>query len=297
MSNREKIFKEFIEASELKSRTKDSYKVSYKYFDDMDKNLLQSTQTEIINFVDEIEGKSNNTKSMILNIAIQIRKLNKRGVDKIFIAKGKYMDGFKLEKQKDHKKKLDTLPSVTELVAHENKLYRDKNWKGYIIVALLRLLSVRNMDLNIGIIAPTRSKRKMKEDDKNNYLVLRKNDVSVIRGDYKTKGKYGVKKDIIRSRKLQNAIKKYVAEKDMEITDEPIWLLSETGKKLKDDSIAKAIRKYTYKGLGEGDYNKIFVSQFVDVKNMKGLKTISDKRGTSLQVLLDSYHLEMPQNI
>lgn len=297
MSNREKIFNEFIQESELKPRTKDSYKVSYNYFNELDKNILQSTQTEIINFVDEIEGKSNNTKAMILNIAIQIRKANKRGVDKIFIAKGKYMDGFKLEKEKDHKEKLQTLPSVTELMAHENKLYRDKDWKGYIVVSLLRLLSARNMDLNIGIIAPTRSKRKMDENDKNNYLILRKNDVYVIRGDYKTKGKYGVKKDIIRSRKLQNAIKKYVAEKDMEITNDPIWLLSESGKKLKEDSIAKAIRKHTYKGLGEGDYNKIFVSQFVDVKNMKGLKTISDKRGTSLQVLLDSYHLEMPQNI
>ena len=234
---------------------------------------------------------------MILNIAIQIRKANKRGVDKIFIAKGKYMDGFKLEKEKDNKEKIESLPSVTQLIAHENKLYRNKEWKGYIIVSLLRLLSARNMDLNIGIISPTRSKRKMKEDDKNNYLILRKNDVSVIRGSYKTLEKYGVKKDNIRSRKLQNAIKKYVAEKDMEITNDPIWLLSDTGKKLKDDSIAKAIRKYTYNGLGEGDYNKIIVSQFVDVKNMKGLKKISDMRGTSLQVLLDSYHLEMPQDI
>lgn len=297
MSNREKIFNEFIEESELKPRTRDSYKVSYNYYNELDKNILQSTQTEIINYVDEIEGKSNNTKAMILNIAIQIRKANKRGVDKIFIAKGKYMDGFKLEKEKDNKEKIESLPSVTQLIAHENKLYRNKEWKGYIIVSLLRLLSARNMDLNIGIISPTRSKRKMKEDDKNNYLILRKNDVSVIRGSYKTLEKYGVKKDNIRSRKLQNAIKKYVAEKDMEITNDPIWLLSETGKKLKDDSIAKAIRKYTYKGLGEGDYNKIFVSQFVDVKNMKGLKKISDMRGTSLQVLLDSYHLEMPQDI
>ena len=297
MTNRERIFKEFIEANELKTRTRDSYKVSYNYYDDMDKNLLQSTQSEIINFVNDIKGKSNNTKAMILNIAIQIRKQNKRGTDRIFNEKGKYMGLFKEEKESENNKKLDTLPSANQLILHENKLYRDKDWQGFIVVSLLRLLSARNMDLNIGIIAPTRSKRKMKEDDKNNYLILRKNDISIVRGNYKTKEKYGIKKDQIRSRKLQTAVKNLLAERDVEISTEPVWLLSESGRKLKPDSIQKAIRKHTYKNLGEGDYNKIFVSQFAEVKDMKGLKRISDMRGTSLQILLDSYHLEMPQNI
>ena len=68
---------------------------------------------------------------------------------------------------------------------------------------------------------------------------------------------------------------------------------SGTGKHLGEDSIAKKIRSYTLNGMSESDMNKIFVTQVAEIKDMAKLRKISENRGTSLEVLLNEYHLEL----
>ena len=62
---------------------------------------------------------------------------------------------------------------------------------------------------------------------------------------------------------------------------------------LGEDSIAKKIRSYTLNGMSESDMNKIFVTQVAEIKDMAKLRKISENRGTSLEVLLNEYHLEL----
>jgi len=45
--------------------------------------------------------------------------------------------------------------------------------------------------------------------------------------------------------------------------------------------------------MSESDYNKVFVSEVAEVKDLKKLETISKNRGTSLEVLLKEYHLDV----
>lgn len=61
---------------------------------------------------------------------------------------------------------------------------------------------------------------------------------------------------------------------------------------MNEESIAKKIRSYTFRGLSESDYNKIIVSEIAELKDIKKLEQISNNRGTSLEVLLKEYHLD-----
>ena len=45
--------------------------------------------------------------------------------------------------------------------------------------------------------------------------------------------------------------------------------------------------------MSESDMNKIFVTQVAEIKDMAKLRKISENRGTSLEVLLNEYHLEL----
>ena len=134
----------------------------------------------------------------------------------------------------------------------------------------------------------------LKEGDRTNYMVPRKNNTMIVRNNYKTQGRYGVKKNAVASRKLQRAIKALIDERELTLGKDTIWLMSTgTGKHLGEDSIAKKIRSYTLNGMSESDMNKIFVTQVAEIKDMAKLRKISENRGTSLEVLLNEYHLEL----
>ena len=287
-------FTTYLKANnKLKPRTITQYKNSYDKFDDMSKNILTASQGSIIDYIEQYPG-SDNTKLALLNVASNMRKHYTKQVNKILTKKEEYKDNYQVAKEKDHKEKLTSLPSTKEVIAHENKLYRDGEYLGFIITHLMRVLSLRNMDLDMKIIPPTRSLRKVKEEDRTNYMVPRKNNTMIVRNNYKTQGKYGVKKNAVASRKLQRAIKALIDERELTLGKDTIWLMSSgTGKHLGEDSIAKKIRSYTLNGMSESDMNKIFVTQVAEIKDMAKLRKISENRGTSLEVLLNEYHLEL----
>ena len=144
------------------------------------------------------------------------------------------------------------------------------------------------------ILPPNRSQRVGVKGDKNNYLIIRSNNAQIIRNNYKTYKQYGQKKNLVPSRKLNRAIREMIAERDLELGKDEINLLSTIGgKRMNEDSIAKKIRSYTFRGLSESDYNKVFVSEVASVKDIKKLEKISNNRGTSLEVLLQEYHLDV----
>lgn len=287
-------FTTYLKANnKLKPRTITQYKNSYDKFDDMSKNILTASQGSIIDYIEQYPG-SDNTKLALLNVASNMRKHYTKQVNKILTKKEEYKDNYQVAKEKDHKEKLNSLPSPKEVIAHENKLYRDGEYLGFIITHLMRVLSLRNMDLDMKIIPPTRSLRKVKEEDRTNYMVPRKNNTMIVRNNYKTQGKYGVKKNAVASRKLQRAIKALIDERELTLGNDTIWLMSSgSGKHLGEDSIAKKIRSYTLNGMSESDMNKIFVTQVAEIKDMAKLRKISENRGTSLEVLLNEYHLEL----
>lgn len=287
-------FKDYLtENTQLADRTVSAYKNTFTKFENMNKNVLTQSQTNIINYINDFEG-SNNTKLSMINIAIIMRKHHTKEINKILNRKLQLMDDYKQEKNIKKEEKKGDLPTAGELIAHENRLYIDGNWTGYIVTHLLRVLSTRNKDLDLKILPPNRSQRVGVKGDKNNYLIIRSNNAQVIRNNYKTYKQYGQKKNLVPSRKLNRAIREMIAERDLELGKDEINLLSTIGgKRMNEDSIAKKIRSYTFRGLSESDYNKVFVSEMASVKDIKKLEKISNNRGTSLEVLLQEYHLDV----
>jgi len=287
-------FNEYLEAnSHLSERSVLQYNNQFVKFEPMNKSLVTQSQTNIISFVDN-NGGSNNTKLAMLNVAINVRKHFKKEVNKMLTRKLQLADDYQQQKNAIKEEKKSDLPTTKELIAWENRQYIDKNWNAFIVVHLMRVLSLRNKDLDLIIIPATRSQRKGETGDKNNYLILRKRNSQVVRNDYKTVKQYGRKKNVLQSSKLNKAIRELIAERDLELGKDEIRLLSTIGgKKMNEESIGKKIRSYTFRGLSESDYNKIIVSEIAEMKDIKKLETISNNRGTSLEVLLKEYHLDV----
>ncbi len=287
-------FNDYLTAnSHLSERSILQYNNQFQKFEPMNKNLVTQSQSNIISFVDETSF-SNNTKLAMLNIAINLRKHFEKDVNKMNNRKLQLADDYQLQKNAIKKEKKTDLPTTKELIAWENRQYIDGNWNAFIVVHLMRVLSLRNKDLDLKIIPATRSQRKGESGDKNNYLILRKNNAQLVRNDYKTFKMYGRKKNIVASRKLNKAIRELIAERDLELGKDEIRLLStKGGHKMNEESIAKKIRSFTFRGLSESDYNKIIVSEIAEVKDIKKLEKVSNNRGTSLEVLLKEYHLDV----
>jgi len=289
----EQQFNDYLDGnSKLSERSITAYSNQFQKFDGMKKNLITQSQANIISFIDEFNA-SENTKLALYNVAVNVRKFYNKENNKLLTRKLQIADDYQKIKNDIKKEKQTSLPTMKELIAHENRLYIDGNWAGFIITHLLRVMSLRNKDLNLKIIPANRSQRKGKSGDKSNYLILRKNNSQLIRNDYKTFDRYGQKKSVLQSRKLNKAIREFVAESDLTLGKDDIYLLSTSeGKKLNEDSIQKKIRAHTLNGLSETDYNKIITSQFASVKDLAKLKSISDNRGSSIDVLLQEYHLD-----
>jgi len=278
--------------TQLAERTMKSYSNIFTKFENMPKNILTASQTNIINYVDE-QDVSTNTKLAMINVVLNMRKHYDKEINKINNRKLQLADDYSQIKNNIKEEKKGELPTSKQLIAHENRLYLDGEWLGFIIVHLMRKLSTRNKDLDLKILPADRSQRKGVAGDKNNYLIIRSNNAQVIRNNYKTFKQYGQKKNLVPSRKLNRAVKEMIAERDLELGKDDIYLLStKGGRKMNEESIAKKIRAYTFRGLSESDYNKVFVSEFAEMKDLKKLEKISNNRGTSLEVLLKEYHLD-----
>jgi len=287
-------FDEYLKANkQLSERTIKAYVNQFGKFDGMKKNVVTQSQSNIISYINGLDVKEN-TQLAILNVAISMRKHYNKDVNKMLNRKLQLADDYQQKKNEKKEENKSDLPTSKELLAWENRQYIDGNWSAYIVVHLMRVLSLRNKDLDLKIIPATRSQRKGEAGDKNNYLILRKKNAQMVRNDYKTFKMYGQKKNVLQSRKLNKAVRELIAERDLELGKDTIHLLStKGGAKMNEESIAKKIRGYTFRGLSESDYNKIFVSEVAEVKDLKKLEKISNNRGTSLEVLLKEYHLDV----
>ena len=194
-------------------------------------------------------------------------------------------------KNKMKDEKMASLPKMYELKDHMNMMFRHEQWRAFIINYLLIHFNVRNKDLDLIVVS---SKRRAK-DPNENYLVLRKNDIVYIRRNYKTVKSYGEKVNIFKSRKMRRALQEYVAQQTKEPYKYPyhdlVMLLGKVnGGRIDNDSIHNFVRRHTFQNLGEGDYNKIAVTEIREFDDFKKLQQMSRNRGTSIDNLISEWH-------
>ena len=93
-------------------------------------------------------------------------------------------------------------PTMREMVDKMNDYYKNRDYRSFCVMYLLLTYQTRNMDLVAKIVSD-----KNEMNDEENYIYLRGNDCIYVRNSYKTSERYGTKKDIIRNRKFNTAIR------------------------------------------------------------------------------------------
>ena len=167
-----------------------------------------------------------------------------------------------LQRQKNDKLK-ETLPSV-DFNKLLNGYYRDKQYKNFVILYLLMNYNTRNKDLVVKVVND--------ESDINpneNFLFIRDKDVIYIRNDYKTKNRYGSKRDVIKSRKFFNAVK----EVDSLLEN--------------NNNLDRQVKKVT-NGINQSTMFKMLVASN---NNLKGIQKASKNRGTNMETIAKSYDI------
>ena len=191
------------------------------------------------------------------------------------------------------------LPTAEALKNHYETLYKQNNYRDFILNFLIVNLGIRNKDCNIIIDTDKRiisTKKQNMEIFKENYIyVLKSGYCWWVCNDYKTSSTYGRKRIRIRNQKFYNAIKKIY-----NYTVGGEYLLQyDNGKNVPEDGLCNYIKPRTYDGIGEGMIFKALVHDIMkrDIseaeKNQK-LKIFSETRGTDISTIINTYATDIP---
>jgi len=277
----------YLETHNGTERTKRSYRVAYKKIYAITKrNLCDISENDILNAVKELSSNLNSQASFV-NIAKCIRMYY--GVSVCGIEKQRIRLKHKLVKKRNRgdENKLEGLSTPRELQSYLNDLYMDENWRDYIIKFLLINYSVRNKDVDCLIV---NSSSDTKTND--NFLVVRKKDVCYLRKNYKTHGTYGDIKMTITSTKLRSAVEKYILSLETDQENFFPLLMKENKERIGEDSLFLYITNKTLNNMTESDICKVNVASIDREGDLNKLQMLSATRGTSIQTLVSSYHLQ-----
>lgn len=270
---------ESVLLEEFMADKSENTKKSYRRFRNkltqlLGKPISQTSQAKIIEASNE--EKNLNTKQALLNIGILIRKLS----DDLSTLELENQREKNKQALKAHVKATNTelrgsgLPSYQDLQDYLEYLHGDRMWREYIINYLLLTFYTRNEDLNLQIVP---FKRDM--DTLNNFLWVERSGKKVVyrRSNYKTANKYGMKEHTISDKKFVEAVK----------------ALKEQGRPLipNPDQVGYYVKQATLDKVGEGAYVKIVLDHHKTDFNK--IREISQRRGTSLATLSESYNLNI----
>jgi hypothetical protein len=171
-------------------------------------------------------------------------------------------DASLLQRQKNDKLR-ENLPDI-DFKQMLSKYYRDKDYKSFVILYLLLNFNTRNKDLVVKVV-----NNEADINQKENFLFIRDKDVVYIRNDYKTNDTYGMKQDVIKSRKLFNAVQ----ELDSLLID--------------DGNLDRQVKKVT-NGINQSTMFKMLVAQN---NNLKSIAKASKARGTNMNTIASSYDI------
>ena len=267
LTNYRNIYKRLREIFKKKKENKDGDEDEYEYED-----IATLSNAEIIKGIDKYEGTPA-VKQTLLNVAIVLKQVFDLNVVSLIEQRTQYIKDIKQHTADVTNKELkESLPTYKQLVTFRDNLFKDGKFTDYVINYLL-MTGVRNKDVNAII---TRSDKNLKENK--NYLIINKASVKYIRDDYKTKEKYLMKKEVIKDKKLVEALNALLGDK------EELPLLNTGGREIAEISLSKFVSTRTLDGIGQGAIFKVMINA-QPKKNEK----LAAMRGTNLQIVKEFY--------
>lgn len=271
----------------LSDKTKVNYANYYKRLRALlGADINATSESKLIDAIETAREEDKKTKEMkeippsvklsLLNVAIVIKQVYNKSIDELVEYRGigkKNVNEANVVKNVGLK---EQLPTLKELVDYTNKLYAEGRYRDYLLNYLILTFNVRNMDLNLTI---TRSAEQV--NNKDNWIVVRKDTARYVRYVFKTATKYDCKENIISSKKAVEALKILLGD------EESVNLLAtKSGERIGDNSLNKAVSRATYMGIGQANYLKVLLG---DKTTMKTFEKVSANRGTSLAELNTYY--------
>lgn len=245
------------------------YSQYLRVFNHFDRDLLDLDYKTITEYLETLTNLNN--RKNYLNLFIM---LNKKPNETLYKKLDNYRNNLKKdidEKLKETNKDLcDTLPEYDVISKFANK----QTGRGYLVNYILLNFGVRAKDLDVIIT-------KDNEDilNNHNYLILDGKTVKYIRNVYKTVKAHGTQEQIIKDRKFVKTVSDIIEKEGEDV------------RMFSNKQSDKALRKYTYEGLSEGDVFKVLVCELFNKKQFSKLYKYGELRGTNIDVILKSYNM------
>jgi len=280
------------EQSHLKELSKRTYTSHYvKVRTGLNQDLIEVEEDTIIDYLNDLtnEGASVNSCLNYLSIAISVRRHHKVKTQVLNKERDRMITKKENNKLANNRAIIEAgAPTIGEIESHLDLAWNEGRWRDFIILYLLIKYHTRNRDLDVAIVSDI----KLAKNDNINFLVNKPTHVNFIRNQYKTRDKFGRKSFSIKNRRFMGAVTNFLEEVG-DSGEKYIWLLSaKDNEHIKQDSVQKFVARTTLRGIGQTMYNRVYVTHAVKSCDVKLLKSISDRRGTSVETLLAMYDLK-----
>tara|TARA_R110002072_G_scaffold2321_1_gene19352 strand:- start:3381 stop:4235 length:855 start_codon:yes stop_codon:yes gene_type:complete len=268
--------KKVFDNRKLAESTKNTYQLNYnKLVDELEQPIIKSSPSEIKKAIDFM-SENPNTRWSMYSVPILIYNSHNMNPDKLINFREQLRKERKIKTAENLVYKFHHLPTMSHLKNKLNELFREKEYRKYIINFLLMSYGLRNKDLNLFITDDIN-----KVDHKNNWIYVSEFLVEMYISDYKTSFKYGRKNISITSRKAKKALQSMTNQ---------YLLTKQNGVRIHATSLNRFITKRTIDNLSESDIFKIIISTIRKRTNFRSLiKQFSEYRGTDVGTILQYY--------
>ena len=223
---------------------------------------LKADENEIIQFIKENYNEGSQQKIITSTIS-KYRHYKGKSTDTIRDFLRQTNAESSLLQQKKNVILKENLPEI-DFKKILNDYYRNKDYKSFVILYLLMNYNTRNKDLVVKVV---NDETNLNDDE--NFLFIREKDVVYIRNDYKTKERYGTKRNIIKPKKFFNAVQ----EVDSLLID--------------NNNLDRQVKKVTG-GLNQSTLFKMLITKN---NNLKSIAKASKARGTNMETIATSYDI------
>jgi len=249
-------FKAYLEQQKLATTT---IKNHLRNLGKLDIKLLEGPEKDLVKHI-KLSYEVGSPQKTITNSVAKYRgykELSKTEISELL--KKTNDDAFQIQKKNNDSLDLPDIKNVKSLM---NLYLKQSMYKQYVVMYLLLHLNTRNLDL---VAKVTHNLDDVNNDD--NWLYVRKSDVVFFRNNYKTKAKFGMKKDIIKGKRFHFAVSQL---KELLRPEENLY---------------RTVMRIT----GQISESKMMKLSLCNNNTARGLKKMSKNRGTAVETLVNNY--------
>ena len=249
-------FKAYLEEQKLATST---IKNHIRNLSKLDIKLLEGNESSLAKYIKANYDVGSGQKTITTSVAKYrgYKELPKSEISELL--KKTNNDSTQIQQKNNDELEIPDIKNVKSLM---NLYLKQGMWKQYVVMYLLLHLQTRNLDLVAKITD------KLEDvDNETNWLYVRKSDVVFFRNNYKTKAKYGLKKDIIKGKRFHFAVSQL---KELLRPNENLY---------------RTVMKIT----GQINETTMMKMSVCNNNNVKGIKKISKNRGTSMLEIATNY--------